>query len=64
MTWRHHIEGNTQHVWPENDLVEHDHKDDDGGCVCIPRTEPIPREDGTIGWVIVHHALDGREATE
>ncbi|QGZ17156.1 hypothetical protein HYQ19_gp057 [Arthrobacter phage DrYang] len=62
--WAAHTDGSPVHVWPLKDLVEHDTEDDDGGCVCIPRTEPVPREDGTIGWVLVHHSLDGREAHE
>lgn len=49
------------HVMPIDDLIEHDEADD---CVCVPRLDPVEREDGSIGWVIVHHSLDGREATE
>lgn len=50
------------HVFPVDDLVEHD--TDGGECVCGPRTEPVPREDGSIGWLIRHHSLDGREHHE
>ena len=49
------------HVVPRNDLVEHDVSDE---CVCGVKTEPVERDDGTIGWLHVHHSLDGREATE
>jgi len=51
------------HVYPVNDLVEHDteHGTD---CVCGPRVRPVVRDDGSIGWVITHHSLDGREKTE
>jgi hypothetical protein len=34
------------HVVPVADLVNHETTDD---CVC------------TVGWVVVHHSLDGRE---
>ena len=47
------------HVFPLNDLVDHD--TDGGDCVCGPTTEPVERDDGSIGWVVCHHALDGRE---
>ncbi|RKR92794.1 hypothetical protein BDK92_7276 [Micromonospora pisi] len=46
------------HVMPVGDLVAHDR---DAACVCGPTTEPVPTSDGRIGWVIVHHSLDGRE---
>lgn len=43
------------------DLVEHELADD---CVCGPTAEPVKRDDGSIGWVVIHHSLDGREASE
>lgn len=46
------------HVYPLNDLVAHD--TDGGDCVCGPRDEPVERDDGSIGWLVVHRALDGR----
>ncbi|WP_218019272.1 hypothetical protein [Nocardia niwae] len=45
-----------------NDLIDHDIPSDD--CVCGPTTEPVPRSDGSTGWVIIHHSLDGREQQE
>ena len=48
--------------YPIGDLIEHDTDDDD--CVCGPTVVPVPRDDGSMGWVIVHHSLDGREADE
>lgn len=48
----------TVHVMPMDDAIEHEDSDD---CVCGPITKPVEREDGTIGWVVVHHSLDGRE---
>ena len=52
---------NTLHVSPVGDLIDHDTDDD---CPCGPRTEPVRREDGSMGWVVVHHSLDGRESGE
>lgn len=52
----------TVHCYPVNDLVDHD--TDGGPCVCGPDTEHVPNPDGPDGWLIVHHSLDGREATE
>ena len=49
------------HVVPVGDLIEHPLSDD---CLCGPRVEPVPREDGSTGWLYVHHSLDGRELTE
>jgi hypothetical protein len=51
------------HVFPINDLVEHQ-VDDGGGCTCGPRVEPVERDDGSYGWLVVHHSLDGRERFE
>ncbi len=49
--------GNEVHTIPVNDKHKHDENDD---CGCFPRTEPVPREDGSVGWLIIHNALDGR----
>jgi hypothetical protein len=46
------------HVVPVGDLVKHEDYD---GCVCGPTAEPVVRDDGSMGWVYVHHSLDGRE---
>lgn len=51
------------HVTPINDLVEHE-CDDDGECPCGLDVQPIEREDGTIAWVYLHNALDGRDLEE
>lgn len=50
----------TVHVVPVNDLIEHPDED----CPCGPTTEPVVRDDGYIGWLVVHHSLDGRERHE
>lgn len=54
----------TVHVFPNNDLIEHDTDNTEASCVCGPTTRPIKRDDGTVGWVITHNSLDGREAHE
>lgn len=51
----------TAHSYPLDDLIEHGLTED---CACGPTTEPVMRRDGSNGWVVVHHSLDGREATE
>lgn len=50
-----------RHVTPVDDLVEHEARED---CVCGPTTEPVVRGDGSIGWLHVHHSIDGRELAE
>jgi hypothetical protein len=52
---------NSAHVVPRDDAIDHDTNDE---CICIPRSDPVTRVDGSVGWVVVHHALDGREQTE
>lgn len=46
------------HVTPVDDHIEHD---PDGECPCGPTCEPVKRRDGSVGWLYVHHSLDGRE---
>lgn len=46
------------HVLPVDDLIDHEEFAD---CPCIPRVEVVPREDGSMGWVVTHAAWDGRE---
>jgi len=41
---------------PEHEMSE--------GCICGPSVEPVKRDDGSMGWVIVHHTLSGIEHTE
>jgi len=52
----------TVHVLPISDLIEHEDVGDE--CACGPTTEPVPSDDGSMGWLIVHHSLDGREQWE
>lgn len=49
------------HTIPVNDLVEHEASED---CVCGPELEPVERDDGSMGWLAIHHSLDGREMVE
>lgn len=47
-------------IIPHHDLIEHTYED----CACGPRTEPVKRVGGSVGWIYVHHSLDGREQYE
>jgi hypothetical protein len=49
------------HTVPVNDLIEHETSPD---CLCGPECEPVERDDGSFGWLYVHHSLDGREERE
>ena len=49
------------HVHPLADLIEHGLTDN---CPCGPEQRPVKREDGSVGWLVVHHSLDGREKQE
>jgi len=52
---------NTLHVMPNSDLIQHCSNDE---CVCVPTPTAVGRRDGSVGWVMVHHSLDGRELHE
>ncbi len=54
--------GEPVHVFPINDLIDHD--TDGGDCPCGPETIPVERDDGSFGWVVSHASLDGRERSE
>ncbi len=47
------------HVIPVSDLIDHQPTET---CLCGPTSEPVKRDDGSVGWVAVHHSLDGRES--
>jgi hypothetical protein len=49
------------HVLPIGDLIEHEETSE---CPCGATPDPVKRDDGSIGWVMVHHSLDGRERFE
>jgi hypothetical protein len=44
-------------------MTEFEH-DTVGDCLCGPTVEAVFREDGSNGWLTVHHSLDGRELRE
>lgn len=52
------------HVHPINDLICHEEYLNSTDCICGPSIEAVPREDGTYGWIVKHHSLDGREQNE
>ena len=54
----------TLHVTPTDDLVDHDTSSAEADCVCGPQVKPVTHDDGSIGWLLVHHSLDGREQAE
>lgn len=49
------------HVLPVADIIEHEDSEE---CPCGPELLPVERDDGSIGWVLSHHSLDGREGRE
>lgn len=53
--------GTDVHVRPLDDVTAHPMADD---CPCGPTAEPVRCPDGTIGWLVTHHSLDGRERYE
>ena len=55
------VPGDEVHVVPVGDLVEHTTDDE---CACGPETEPVPRNDGSMGWLVSHQSLDRRELRE
>ena len=52
----------TVHTIPLDDLIEH--MTDGSECPCGPTTEAVERDDGSMGWMVTHHSLDGREHHE
>lgn len=44
----------TLHIRPAPGADDHLANDD---CWCGPTCEPVQREDGTIGWLYVHHRV-------
>lgn len=48
------------HCIPVDDLIEHEANE---GCLCGPSVMPV-EQDGAIGWILLHHSLDGREFSE
>ena len=54
----------TLHVTPTADLISHDTSTAEPDCVCGPEVRPVTQEGGSMGWLLVHHSLDGREQAE
>jgi hypothetical protein len=54
----------TLHVTPISDLVDHDTNTIEPDCVCGPEVRTDTQEDGSVGWLLVHHSLDSREQAE
>lgn len=54
--------GGPVHIYPPFDLIRHDLEGED--CICGPDVIPVERYDGSMGWMVSHHSLDGREASE
>lgn len=50
------------HTYPEDDLIEHVLVGDD--CPCGPDVEAVFNDDGSNGWLVKHHSLDGREKND
>ena len=50
------------HTYPVSDLIDHEVNGDD--CPCGPDVVPVPREDGSMSWHVIHYSLDQREAEE
>ena len=54
----------TLHVTPTDDLVDHDTSSAEPDCVCGPEVKPVTHDDGSVGWLLVHHSLDGSEQAQ
>lgn len=54
----------TLHVVPRGDLVEHDTATEEASCACGPAVEHCTYDHAPDGWLVVHHALDGRDTEE
>ncbi len=55
------LDDGSVHIVPLEDLVAHEPND----CPCGPDTEFVANAaDGPDGWLITHHSLDAREASE
>jgi hypothetical protein len=61
VSWAATPSDNGVHVLPVNDFVAHERTD---ACLCGPTTDPVQRPDGSVGWLVTHDALDGRDLAE
>ena len=53
--WR--VDADELHTYPLNDTMDHILTED---CSCKPTTQPVKREDGSVGWQVIHNAKDER----
>ena len=51
-------------VTPESNSDDAFFHELDESCPCGPTADPVKRDDGSVGWVLIHHSLDGREKDE
>lgn len=54
--WNRHLTGQERHVWPVDDMQEHDLEG--SGCFCNPTSDVL----GSV-VVIIHNSWDRREKT-
>jgi hypothetical protein len=47
------------HIDAQADVVAHD--TDSLGCTCGPTVRPFRRDDGTLGWHVIHYHLAAPE---
>ena len=52
----------TIHVYPVNDLIQHNTDSDE--CLCGPTIGAVIADDGSCGWRVTHNSMDGREFSE
>ena len=54
--WSNYRHNGEVHTIPDNDEMQHEFHD----CPCLPETEPVKRDDGSMNYLHIHHAWDGR----
>lgn len=40
---------------PQGDGLMREHNTESDSCWCNPQSVPVKREDGSVGWVVVHN---------
>ena len=55
--WSNYRHNGEVHTIPDNDDIQHVFHD----CPCQPVVEPVERDDGSMNWLNIHNALDGRK---
>jgi hypothetical protein len=66
--WMNHIVSSDEiHTIPMGDTITHTVNIEIDGiihefdCICGPEVNPVKRGDGSMGWVYLHNAADGRK---